>query len=110
MDRKSSVMEFYPKGWLEYAGSGQYAYHWMANQSGMKHQGAWWDPIGEECPSPQDQWQCFSYHKDGMVGHNETYFAEWARRVIDEVRLMKQEQASADQANKQQHDSKAYVC
>ncbi|WMV26931.1 hypothetical protein MTR67_020316 [Solanum verrucosum] len=110
MDRESSVMEFYPKGWLEYAGSGQYAYHWMANQSGMKHQGAWWDPVGKECPSPQDQWQCFSFHKDGMVGHNETYFTEWARRVIDQVRLMKQEQASAYQANKQQHDSKACVC
>ncbi|CAN4122352.1 unnamed protein product [Withania somnifera] len=73
MDRESSVMEFYPKGWLEYAGAGQYAYHWMANQ---------------ECPSPQDQRQCFSFHKDGMVEHNETYFAEWARRVIDEVRLV----------------------
>ncbi|KAF3629571.1 putative aluminum-activated malate transporter 10-like [Capsicum annuum] len=108
MDRESSVMQFYPKGWLEYAGSGQYAYHWMANQSGMKHQGAWWDPIGEECPSPQDQWQCFSFHKDGMVGHNETHFAEWARRVIDQVRLIKMEQASADQANK--HDSKTCLC
>ncbi|CAN4092392.1 unnamed protein product [Withania somnifera] len=110
MDGESSVMEFYPKGWLEYAGSGQYAYHWMANQSGMKHEGAWWDPIGEECPTPQDQWQCFSFHKDGMVGHNETYFAEWARRVIDQVRLIKLEQASVDQANKRQQDSKACVC
>ncbi|KAK4359115.1 hypothetical protein RND71_021344 [Anisodus tanguticus] len=109
MDRKSSVMEFYPKGWLEYAGSGQYAYHWMANQSGMKHQGAWWDPFGEECPSPQDRRKCFSFHKDGMVGHNETYFAEWARRVINQVKLIKLELASADQANKQQHDSKACI-
>ncbi|XP_033513841.1 uncharacterized protein [Nicotiana tomentosiformis] len=110
MDRESSVMEFFPKGWLENAGPGQYAHHWMANQSGMKHQGAWWDSIGEECPSPQDHQQCFHFHKDGMVGHNETYFAEWARRVIDQVKLSKVEQASVDQANKQQNDSKACVC
>ena len=51
MDRNSSIMEFFPKGWLELAGLGQYAHHWMADLSGMKHQGAWWDPNGEkECP------------------------------------------------------------
>ncbi|XP_015071737.1 uncharacterized protein LOC107015835 [Solanum pennellii] len=109
MDRESSVMEFFPKGWLENAGVGQYAHHWMADQSGMKHQGAWWDPIGKDCPSPQDHLQCFLFHKDGMVGHNETYFAEWARRVIDQVRLSKVGQPSEDQA-KQQHDSKACTC
>ncbi|CAN4122354.1 unnamed protein product [Withania somnifera] len=87
---RSSVMEFFPKGWLENAG-------WMADQSGMKHQGAWWDSIGEECPTPQDHWQCFHFHKDGMVGNNETYFAEWLE-VIDQVRLSKVEQASEDQS------------
>lgn len=102
-------MEFFPKGWLENAGIGQYAHHWMAKQSGMKHQGAWWDPIGEECPSPEDHLQCFHFHKDGMVGHNKTYFAEWTRRVIDQVRLSKVERASVDQA-KQQLDLKACAC
>ncbi|KAL2504661.1 hypothetical protein Adt_20282 [Abeliophyllum distichum] len=42
MDRNGSIMEFFPKGWLEHAGIGQYAHHWMANQSGMRHRGAWW--------------------------------------------------------------------
>lgn len=41
MDRNSSVMEFFPKGWFELAGIGQYAHHWMADQSGMNHQGSW---------------------------------------------------------------------
>ncbi|XP_044511138.1 uncharacterized protein LOC123229414 [Mangifera indica] len=37
LERNSSVMEFFPKGWLELAGLGQYAHHWMADQSGMRH-------------------------------------------------------------------------
>ncbi|KAE9457377.1 hypothetical protein C3L33_10721, partial [Rhododendron williamsianum] len=97
MDQGSSVMEFFPKGWLEHAGVGVYAYHWMANQSGMKHQGAWWDPIGEECPNPEQELECFLFHKDSKVGHNETYFAEWARKVLNQVRVSKLEQASKAQ-------------
>ncbi|CAM8923727.1 unnamed protein product [Rhodiola kirilowii] len=40
MDRNSSVMEFFPRGWYELAGIGQYAHHWMADISGMKHRGS----------------------------------------------------------------------
>ncbi|KAH7849111.1 hypothetical protein Vadar_013157 [Vaccinium darrowii] len=96
MDRGSSVLEFFPKGWLEHAGGGQYAHQWMANQSGMKHQGAWWDPNGEECPNPKQKRQCYLFHKNGKVGHNETYFSEWARKVLNEVRMTKLEQASKE--------------
>ncbi|XP_059629792.1 uncharacterized protein LOC132272713 [Cornus florida] len=105
MDRGSSVMEFFPKGWLETAGLGQYVYHWMATQAGMKHQGAWRDPVGEECPFPKQDLQCFLYYKTGKVGHNETFFAEWARKVLDQVRLSKLELASNNFATKQQLSS-----
>ncbi|KAL7219302.1 hypothetical protein ACSBR2_012386 [Camellia fascicularis] len=94
MDRGSSIMEFFPKGWLEHAGIGQYVFHWMANQLMMKHQGAWWDSIGNECPLPEQELECFLFHKDGQVGHNETYFAEWARKVLNQVRISKLEEAS----------------
>ncbi|KAF5950206.1 hypothetical protein HYC85_012199 [Camellia sinensis] len=94
MDQGSSIMEFFPKGWLEHAGIGQYVFHWMANQLMMKHQGAWWDSIGNECPLPEQELECFLFHKDGQVGHNETYFAEWARKVLNQVRISKLEEAS----------------
>ncbi|KAL5558553.1 hypothetical protein UlMin_034764 [Ulmus minor] len=95
MDRNSSVMEFFPKGWLELAGVGQYAHHWMADFSGMKHRGAWWEFLGDkECPTPQHDSECFSFYKDGQVGHNETYFAEWVKTVLKQVRTSKLEQKS----------------
>ncbi|KAJ8762555.1 hypothetical protein K2173_007994 [Erythroxylum novogranatense] len=90
MDKNSSVMEFFPKGWLELAGIGQFAHHWMADQSGVNHQGAWWEPLGEkECPTPQHDLECFSFYKDGKVGHNETHFADWAREVIGQTKIRK---------------------
>ncbi|CAL1390244.1 unnamed protein product [Linum trigynum] len=92
MDRGSSVMEFFPKGWFELAGIGQYVFHWMADQSGLIHQGAWWEPMAKkECPSPDNELECFFFYKDGQVGHNETYFGEWARRVLNQVRDKKVE-------------------
>lgn len=95
MERNSSVMEFFPKGFLELAGPGQYVYHWLAAQSGIKHQGAWRDPLGEkQCPSPENDLQCFYFYKNGKVGHNETFFADWTRTVLDEVRTSKLEQAT----------------
>jgi hypothetical protein len=95
MDRNSIIMEFFPRGWLELAGAGQYAHHWMADLSGMKHQGAWWDPRGEkQCPFPQKDPRCFDFYKDGKVGHNETLFAEWTRRVLNQVRMRKLEEAT----------------
>ncbi|RRT80768.1 hypothetical protein B296_00003120 [Ensete ventricosum] len=49
MDKNSSIMELYPKGWKELAGVGQYVYHWMADWAGMQHKGSWRDPQGEKC-------------------------------------------------------------
>ncbi|KAL6531701.1 hypothetical protein OROMI_028064 [Orobanche minor] len=89
MDRDSSVMELFPKGWLELAGIGQYVHHWLASWSGMRHEGAWRDPIGDSCPYPDDHRRCMSVFKDGRIGHNETYFSEWAGGVLKEVRVRK---------------------
>ncbi|XP_071723116.1 uncharacterized protein [Rutidosis leptorrhynchoides] len=77
MDRNSSMMEFFPKGWKELGGVGQFVYHWMAEMSRMRHHGAWWNPHRE---------------KDGLVAHNDTYFAEWPRGVLNNVRISKLEQ------------------
>nr|CAB3453641.1 unnamed protein product [Digitaria exilis] len=79
MDRNSSVMEFYPLGWKERAGGGQYVFRWMAGWAGMRHEGSWWEPIGEPCPNNPDILDCW---KDRQIGHNETYFAQWAARVF----------------------------
>ncbi|GFZ10249.1 hypothetical protein Acr_21g0008480 [Actinidia rufa] len=110
MDRGSSVMEFFPYGWLEHAGIGQYVYHWMAEQSGMKHKGEWRDPVGKKCPYPKQDLECFFIYKDGKVGHNETYFAEWARKVINQVRVSKLQQASESIVSKQQVRSSVCEC
>ncbi|GAB4844936.1 hypothetical protein Ancab_038331 [Ancistrocladus abbreviatus] len=91
MDRNNTVMEFFPKGWLELAGMGQYALHWLAEHSGMKHPRAWWEKLNKkECPHPGNKAECWHYYKYGLVGHNATYFAEWARAVLKQVKLSKQ--------------------
>ncbi|KAJ0024849.1 hypothetical protein Pint_08421 [Pistacia integerrima] len=105
MEHNSSVIEFFPRGWLELAGVGQYAHHWMADQSGMKHQGAWWDR--EECPSPMRGPECFDFYKNGQVGHNETFIAEWAG---NQVRISKLEKATRGHVIKPQGNSGACVC
>jgi hypothetical protein len=89
MDRNSSVMEFFPKGWLKLAGVGQFVLQWLASWSGMRHQGAWRDPNGDECPFPEDDRRCMSIFKSGKIGCNETYFGEWARNVLNEVKARK---------------------
>lgn len=95
MDRNSSIMKFFSKVWLELAGVGQYAHHWMADLSGMKHHGAWWDPRGEkQCQFPQKDPRCFDFYKYAKVGHNETLFAVWTRRVLNQVRMRKLEEAT----------------
>ncbi|KAF5448449.1 hypothetical protein F2P56_028984 [Juglans regia] len=103
MDRNSSVMEFFPKGWLKLAGVGQYVYHWIASWSGMRHQGVWRDPNGEKCPYPEDDRRCMSIFKSGKIGYNETYFGEWARNVLNEVKTRKLE----EQVNKNSSSSSA---
>ncbi|XP_034205811.1 uncharacterized protein LOC117619865 [Prunus dulcis] len=93
MNGNSSIMEFFSRGWLKLARVGQNVYHWMADQSGMKHRCAWWDPhTDKECPDPTKQLECFLLYKDSQLGHTETYFAEWARTVLKQVRTSKQEQ------------------
>lgn len=89
MERNSSVMEFFPKGWLKVAGVGQYVYHWMASWAGMKHQGSWRDPNGDDCPYSEDDRRCMTIYKAGRIGHNETHFAEWARNVLADVKTRK---------------------
>ncbi|KAK3231003.1 hypothetical protein Dsin_002884 [Dipteronia sinensis] len=83
----------------------------MANQSGMRHQGAWWDPVGEkEWPSPQHDPECFNFYKDGQVGHNETFFAEWARRVLNQERISKLERVAKNSITTPEANSGACVC
>ncbi|GAB2267998.1 hypothetical protein Dimus_002975 [Dionaea muscipula] len=100
MDRNSSVMEFFPRGWLKLAGIGQYVYHWIASWSGMRHQGAWRDPTGtgdsgEQCQYREDDRRCMSVFKNARISHNATYFAEWARNVLtDQVNVRKLELAA----------------
>ncbi|KAL9141368.1 hypothetical protein ABFS82_14G098300 [Erythranthe guttata] len=90
MDKNSSLMEFFPKGWLELAGVGQYIFQWLASWSGMIHEGVWRDPAaGEPCPFPEKDGRCFEVVKDGKIGHNETYFSEWAGKVLNDVKMRK---------------------
>lgn len=74
MDRNSSVLEFFPKGWLKLAGIGQFVYHWMASWSGMKHQGAWRDPNGLPCPYSDNDRRCMSIYKAGSIGYVPTTY------------------------------------
>ncbi|GMH03027.1 hypothetical protein Nepgr_004866 [Nepenthes gracilis] len=93
-DRNSSVMEFFSKGWLKLAGVGQYVYHSIASWSGMRHRGAWRDPrLGpdEHCLYPEDDARCMSVYKNAKIGHNRTYFGEWAKAVLDGVKNWKME-------------------
>ncbi|KAL0365193.1 UNVERIFIED_CONTAM: hypothetical protein Sangu_0616900 [Sesamum angustifolium] len=94
MDRNSSVMEFFPKGWLKLAGIGQYVYHWIASWSGMNHRGAWRDPGGDRCPFPDDDRRCMSIYKKSRIGYNERYFSEWARSVLSDVKSRKTQDIS----------------
>ncbi|GLJ46615.1 hypothetical protein SUGI_0982210 [Cryptomeria japonica] len=82
MEKGSSVMEMFPKGWLEGAGVGQYIYHWFASWTGMNHEGTYRDSQGPDCPNPQEQLPCFLFHKDRQVGHNQTFLAQWTSEVL----------------------------
>ncbi|KAK1302806.1 hypothetical protein QJS10_CPB12g01444 [Acorus calamus] len=91
MERNSSVMEFFPKGWLEMAGVGQYVYHWIAGWSGMRHEGAWRDPNGVECPKEmvREPGKCFTFYKDQKIGFDEEHFGRWAERVLKRAKQYK---------------------
>ncbi|GLJ18076.1 hypothetical protein SUGI_0319080 [Cryptomeria japonica] len=82
MSNGSSVMEMFPKGWLERAGVGQYIYHWLASWTGMIHEGTYRDTEGPHCPTPKDPDQCFTFYKDMKVGYNQTYLAHWTSNVL----------------------------
>ncbi|KAJ6335465.1 hypothetical protein OIU78_012156 [Salix suchowensis] len=86
MDRNSSVMEFFPKGMVRACRS------------------------GSECPFPQQDLDCFNFYKDGKVGHNETHFAEWARIVLDQVKISKMQIATRSPTNEPQPNSNACKC
>ncbi|KAG0488559.1 hypothetical protein HPP92_007370 [Vanilla planifolia] len=88
MDKNSSVMEFFPKGWLELAGAGQYVFRWLADWAGMRHEGQWRDSHGESCPFDNKD-RCFTFYKDGSIGHDEVFFSGWAARVIRETKERK---------------------
>ncbi|XP_008806399.4 uncharacterized protein LOC103719100 [Phoenix dactylifera] len=88
MDKNSSIMEFYPKGWRELAGAGQYVFRWLAEWARMRHQGSWWDPKGEPC-THSDRGSCLSHYKDAQLGHDEAYFANWTAKVLNEVKEYK---------------------
>ncbi|CAN6196243.1 unnamed protein product [Urochloa humidicola] len=79
MERNSSIMEFYPLGWKQRAGGGQYVFRWMADWAGMRHEGSWWEPVGEPCPNNPDILDCWKSRK---IGHDETHFAQWGARVF----------------------------
>ncbi|CAO2169206.1 unnamed protein product [Urochloa humidicola] len=79
MDPNSSIMEFYPLGWRQRAGGGQFVYRWMASRAGMRHEGSWWDPHGEPCPDSPDILSCY---KSRQIGHDAAYFAKWAAKVF----------------------------
>ena len=94
MDRNSSVMEFFPKGWLKLAGVGQFVFQWMASWCGMKHQGTWHDPDGAYCQYTEDDRRCMTLYKKGTIGYNETHFSRWGANVLNEVKRLKLEGVS----------------
>ncbi|KAL9268312.1 hypothetical protein AKJ16_DCAP14141 [Drosera capensis] len=67
MDRNSTVMEFFPKGWRELAGAGKYAFHWLAQQSGINHPDAWWEKLDKkDCLHPENDHECWNFYKKGI--------------------------------------------
>ncbi|XP_031504984.1 uncharacterized protein LOC116267421 [Nymphaea colorata] len=83
MPKGSHIMEIFPKGWLEFAGIGQYVFHWLADWAGMKHEGTWRDTEGPECLRPEkERLECFSIYKNGQVGYNQTALSRWSADVL----------------------------
>lgn len=78
-------MEVFPKGWLEFAGVGQYVFHWLADWAGMKHEGTWRDTEGPECSKPE-KLMCFYIYKNRQVGYNESALLRWSADVLKKAR------------------------
>ncbi|KAI0494804.1 hypothetical protein KFK09_024947 [Dendrobium nobile] len=109
MDKSSSVMEFFPKGWLELAGGGQYVFRWLADSAGMRHEGQWRDSEGESCPF-DDKDQCFTFYKDGTIGHDEAFFSQWAAQVLQETKVRKLKDASKKKNNRASQQGMHNAC
>ncbi|CAL5001913.1 unnamed protein product [Urochloa decumbens] len=107
MDRSSSIMEFYPLGWRQRAGGGQFVYRWMASRAGMRHEGSWWDPHGEPCLGSPDVLSCY---KSRQIGHDEAYFAEWAAKVFAAARDRKMVRAVLAPPEEQRRGAAAAAC
>ncbi|XP_062199762.1 uncharacterized protein LOC133902181 [Phragmites australis] len=107
MDRSSSIMEFYPMGWRQRAGGGQFVYRWMADRAGMQHEGSWWDPNGEPCPRSPDILSCY---KNRQIGHNETYFSQWAARVFPAAKERKMRNAGEVSAEERRRQAATCNC
>ncbi|TVU09884.1 hypothetical protein EJB05_43382, partial [Eragrostis curvula] len=99
--------EFYPMGWRQRAGGGQFVYRWMADRAGMRHEGSWWDPNGEPCPRSPDILSCY---KNRRIGHNETYFAQWAARVFAAVKERKASSSSTAAAEERRREEMTCNC
>ncbi|CAM0952495.1 unnamed protein product [Alopecurus aequalis] len=87
MDRNSSIMEFYPMGWRQKAGGGQFVFRWMAGGAGMRHEGSWWDPTGDPCPDGNPD--ILSCYKNRQIGMDEAYFSEFAAKVFNATKVRK---------------------
>lgn len=98
-------MEFYPLGWKQRAGGGQFVFRWMADRAGMRHEGSWWDPDGEPCPKSPDILGCY---KDRQIGLDEVYFAQWAARVFAAAKERKT--GSAGEASTEARRQEAATC
>uniref|UniRef100_A0A0D9XEM4 Glycosyltransferase 61 catalytic domain-containing protein n=1 Tax=Leersia perrieri TaxID=77586 RepID=A0A0D9XEM4_9ORYZ len=107
MERNSSIMEFYPKGWRERAGGGQFVYRWGADRAGMRHEGSWWDPNGEPCPNSPDILSCY---KNRQIGHDEAYFAQWAAKVFAANKERKAGLAAGVAASTRQREATTTCC
>ncbi|TVU05721.1 hypothetical protein EJB05_48900, partial [Eragrostis curvula] len=107
MEPNSSVMEFYPLGWRQRAGGGQFVYRWMADRAGMRHEGSWWDPDGEPCPHSSDILSCY---KDRQIGIDEAYFTQWAGRVFAAAKERKTDGRVGAPAEERQREAAACGC
>ncbi|KAG6544208.1 hypothetical protein Mapa_014408 [Marchantia paleacea] len=96
MSEGGYVMEMMPKGWLEFAGVGQYIYTWLAEWTRLKHEGIWRDTDGPDCPfDASETLKCFFFFKDIHVGLNHTHLALWTAQVLQKAQLNKQQQEAA---------------